>query len=561
MKDKLIFCMKKKANKKMFHMIGIMLLEVSLAYLVYKTGGTKHSYANFMFIPIIMAVFVYGTQGGLFISLISGLLMGPYMPEDVKLGIMQSPINWLNRMGIYLVICLTLSLMVHHNKKLTELVHKKAYEDPGTGLPNINKLAVDLNKISEEKTFESYTIVSFVFENMQQINRYVDFEIGGKSHNFLLNSAAESFKGYSLYSIYRDEFIVILPNIGLERTYEKVKIFMKRSKEIKYFDGVPVKFILKCGIVNFPYHGKDENDILKKLGRTMDQVKSSDSNIAIYDDYLANVNLENYNILLSFSEALKKGRLALNYQPIIDMGKNRVVGVEALLRWKDFQEKNVSIDKIIKIIEDAGFVNQLTKWVVRTVTRQLSEWHKSGFNISISVNLSGKDLDNRTLVNYTKKCIERYKVNPSFIEYELTERTIIDNDGKALEILNEFKTMGLKISIDDYGTGYNSLMNMLSLPIDCIKIDKYFIHNMVQSQGIKMVEDIINLIHNLGKEVCAEGVETIEQLQLLSEMHCDYVQGFYFSKPVPVEEVPSMIISINSKLDDFIGAAFENSVS
>lgn len=558
MRNILNFCMKKKVNLKLFHMIGILFLAVSLTYLVYITGGTKHSYTNLMYIPIIMSVFVYGVEGGILISLISGFLLGPYMPEDVKLGIMQNPINWLNRLGIYIVICLTLSLIVNHNKKLTELVQKKAYEDPGTGLPNVNKLTMDLNEILEKKIFESYTIAGFVFENMQQINRYVDFEIGGKSHNFLLNSAAESFKGYPLYSIYRDEFIVIFPNIDLERTYEMVEIFMRSSKEIKYFDGVPVNFILKCGIVNFPYHGKDDNDILKKLGRAMDQAKSSDSNIAIYNDYLANVNLENYNILISFSEALKKGRLTLNYQPKIDMRINRVVGVEALLRWKDFQERNVSIDKIIKIIEDAGFVNQLTKWVVRKVIRQISEWHKLGLNISVSLNLSGKDLNNRTLINYTKKYIERYGVNPSYIEFELTERTIIENDGKAVDILNDFKNMGLKISIDDYGTGSNSLMNMLSLPIDCIKIDKYFIHNMIHVQGIKLIEDIINLIHNLGKEVCAEGVETVEQLQLLREMGCDYVQGFYFSKPVSVEEVPSVIRRINNNMKDDIKNVFED---
>ena len=240
------------------------------------------------------------------------------------------------------------------------------------------------------------------------------------------------------------------------------------------------------------------------------------------------------------------------------MRRNKVIGVEELLRWKDFQDRNVSIDKIINIIEDAGFVNQLTKWVVMKVTKQLSEWHKLGFDFRVYVNLSGKDL-NDSIVNYTKKCIDRYSVNPSYIEYELTERTIIENDGKAVDILNEFKEMGLKISIDDYGTGYNSLMNMLSFPIDCIKIDKYFINNMIHNQGIKLVEDIINLIHNLGKEVCAEGVETIEQLQLLREMDCDYVQGFYFSKPVPVEEVPSTVRNINNKLGNDIENEFENS--
>ena len=208
MRDKLNFIKKNKVILKMIHMVGILFLTIAITYLVYKTGGAKYSYPNLMYIPIIMAVFVYRVEGGILISFFSGFLVGPYMPEDVKLGVMQNPINWLNRMGVYIFVCLILSLIVHHNEKLTELVQKKAYEDPGTGLPNINKLTVDLNEISEKKIFESYTIAGFVFENMEQINRYVDFEIGVKSHNFLLNMAAESFKGYPLYSIYRDEFIV-----------------------------------------------------------------------------------------------------------------------------------------------------------------------------------------------------------------------------------------------------------------------------------------------------------------------------------------------------------------
>lgn len=539
--------LKRNGRIKFIHMGLILTLVFIISYIIFLTGGTKHSYSNLMYIPIIMAIFVYGFKGGLVVSVLSGIFMGPYMPEDVKLGIMQSPLNWVYRTIIYIIVCSVISIVVNHNDKLNKIIQEKAYTNPDTGLPNINKLSVDLENIVSKKQFENYILIGFVFENMQQINRYVDFEIGKKAHIFLLNNAAENFKGHTIYSLYRDEFVVIMSNITLSVAHEKTKRFIKHFKEITYVEDIPINFALKCGIVNFHSESGGGNEILQKLGRTMDQVVNSETNIAIYDENLAKANLEHYNILIGFSEALKTGRLALHYHPKIDLKRNKVYGVEALVRWQDFQDKNVSIDKVIKIIEDAGFVNQLTKWVVRTAVRQLSEWQKMGLKISVSVNLSAKDLNSRSCVEYTQKCIKRYGIDPNYLEYELTERSIIENDGKAVSQLNELYRMGIRISIDDYGTGYNSLMNMISLPVDYIKIDKYFIKNMYNRQGRKLVEDMISLIHNLGKKVIAEGVETLEQLEVLQRMGCDCAQGYLYSTPVPSNQVINVISKINSE--------------
>ncbi|MHC1732900.1 MAG: EAL domain-containing protein [Bacteroidales bacterium] len=194
--------------------------------------------------------------------------------------------------------------------------------------------------------------------------------------------------------------------------------------------------------------------------------------------------------------------------------------------------------------EGEGFPPEFVKKSVK----QLGEWHKKGLKVNVSVNLSSRDLNNNSLLLYTKEYIDEYGVDPVYYEFELTERSLIENQGTSVAYLNELKNLGLKISIDDYGTGYNSLMNMVSLPVDCIKIDRYFINNVCREQGRKLVEDMISLIHHLGKKVLAEGVETIEQLKSLKEMDCDYVQGYYFSKAVPADEVSEVISSINDDL-------------
>jgi hypothetical protein len=223
MENKFYSFKQKSSNIKVIHFMFVLILAALEAYLVYKTGGTMHAYTNLMYIPIIMSVFVLGFKGGFFLSAFAGLILGPFMPEDVKLGVMQSPINWLTRIFIYLIVSYTLGLMVLHEKKLNKTIQDKAYENPVTGLPNINKLILDLKNIIEENTFEGFTMIGFVFENMQQINRYVDFDIGAKSFEFLLNRSAESFNGCQIYSIYRDEIIIILPGKSLRGTYEKSK--------------------------------------------------------------------------------------------------------------------------------------------------------------------------------------------------------------------------------------------------------------------------------------------------------------------------------------------------
>jgi EAL domain-containing protein (putative c-di-GMP-specific phosphodiesterase class I) len=182
-------------------------------------------------------------------------------------------------------------------------------------------------------------------------------------------------------------------------------------------------------------------------------------------------------------------------------------------------------------------ISHITKWVVEKSIIQINDWQKMGLNINLSVNLSSKDLSNGALLEYTKKYIEKYKIDPQYYEFELTERSIIENHGKSLIYLQELKKMGIRISIDDYGTGYNSILNMISLPVDYIKIDKFFIRNMDDLQGKKLVEDMISLIHNLGKKVLAEGVETEYEEKLLKELNCDYVQGYYYSRPMPAEQV------------------------
>jgi len=535
-------------SAKLIHLAVCLALVALTAYIVYITGGTKHAFTHLIYIPTIMIAFVYGMKGSIFISLISGLILGPFMPEDVKLGIMQAPANWIGRSGIQLFVAVIVSMMVNHNRKLNDIIRNKAYENYNTGLPNVNKFVIDTEKHLKERASESFTVLVFKYENMREVQRYIDFYIGKESMQYLLDTAKSYFHSNSIYSFNIDEFAVVLPEADLNLSYDSGNSFLAKFKNLHYVDNVPIHFSLKCGVINYPFHAESCRGILQNIGKLMGQLEISKKNIEIYNCYISEKNSKDYHTLLGFIKGLESDSLTLHYQPKIDLKSKKVFGVEALLRWKEPDSNHVKIDELVKVIENAGIISQLTRWVVKKTIEQLGEWHKAGLKVNVSANLSSRDLNDDALLLYTKEYIDKYSVNPIYYEFELTERSFTENEGTSVEYLNELKNLGLKISIDDYGTGYNSLMNMVKLPIDYIKIDRFFINNICHEEGGKLVEDMISLIHHLGKKVLAEGVETIEQLKVLNDMDCDYVQGYYYSKPVPAAKVAEVISSINYEL-------------
>lgn len=524
--------------------VMIILLIGLIDYIIFKSGGIKSSFGHLMYLPIILSTFIFNFWGNLTISILAGLSVGPFMPEVVELNMMQPTSNWIVRMCFYICINWIVYFLLYYLNKKNAVIQKNATINSDTGLPNMNQLEMDINQWINEKSFNSFTIIVFIFENMDQINRYISKSIGIKALKYLLKIASERFPGSPLYSFYLNEFAVVFPNDSIETVYQQGNEFIQKFNNNITIDDLPIDFILHGGIINFPMHGRESSVIIQKLGRALDQAKHTQQSIVIYNDRFAKQNLKKCNILVSFNKALKEDTLKLFYQPKIDIKRNEVICVEALLRWDDF-DHNISIPELITTIEEAGFINELTKKVTKEAIIQLKKWQDKGLNFNVAVNLSSKDLQDASIVEFVIDCLNEYQMDPSHFEYEITERSFIKNSDDAVNILNKLKDIGIKISIDDYGTGYNSLMNITKLPIDYIKIDKYFIDQIIEEKGKIIVKNIITLIHYLNKKVCAEGVETEEQLQILKKMGCDYIQGYYFSKPLSPDDLECFV---NDKL-------------
>lgn len=532
------FIMSNDLLKILFLIILTMLLSIA----VYLLNGSKMA-VYFMYIPIIIAAFTLKPWKSSLVALIAGLLVGPYMPFDVRNGIMQEQGTWILRTIMFMVGTYLVSFLVGYIRKHEK---NKANQDVVTGYPNYNKLKSDYEELCKKRDEENYSFIYFEFENLETINRFVDYNTGHKAYIKLLNMADMYFENGTVYVIGQSKFVLMIAHKDTEEVYAIARSFIHVTKQPIYIDSLPIAFIVKGAVDCDSPNGNSIEDIIARLGKSLELSCTTKQEITIYDDETSNERKAHYNALISIYRALKSDDFYMVYQPKISKGNDgneTVEGVEALLRWDNSAYGDIPISDVIKIAEDANFIKHITKWVIRNVMIQQKKWQSQGKKIMIAINISAVDLNNESVLKLVKECIETMQIDPTLIEFELTERSIIGNSEKAFSILNKMRDLGIKISLDDYGTGYNSLMNLVSdsFRFDYVKIDKKFIDEITKKNIRTLIEGIINSAHGLGIEIVAEGVETEEQLKVLKEINCDIIQGYYYSKPLLPSELEKFI--------------------
>lgn len=237
-------------------------------------------------------------------------------------------------------------------------------------------------------------------------------------------------------------------------------------------------------------------------------------------------------------KALGRGDLELHYQPKMDLCSGRIVGVEALVRWRHPEFGLISPMEFIPQAEESGLIRILSLWVLETALRQCRAWRRAGLELNVAVNLSARILDEPSLAQTIASMLARFSVDPGALELELTESAVMADPAGSAELLGRLEAMGVRLSIDDFGTGYSSLAYLRSLPVHEIKIDKEFVTNMASDdRDAKIVRSTIDLAHSLNKKVVAEGVEDQEVRDLLGVLKCDLAQGFFWSPPMPADQL------------------------
>lgn len=517
--------------------LAIIAIIILFRFIIYLTGGTT-AFVHIMYIPILSSVFILGIKAGIAASIIAGILLGPSMPFVVSQGIMQDTKSWVFRIFMFITIVLVVGILLEYIKRMHEREKEKAYIDVITGYPNTNKFAEDLNLLINEDKCSTLSIIVFEYKNMEMINQYVNHEVGKKSFINLLKHADKHFNHCNIYTISTNKFIIIIPETDCSRANHMANKFEEKTRKPMFVDTLPISLIVRGGIVNYPMHGNHINEITSKLEKVMTQSVKTQKIITIYDNIIEAERMKYYDTLVSLYFSLQNDMFYLVYQPKIKIDTNEIVGTEALLRIKNDEYSNISISQLIEMAEEVGFINEITKWVITNSILQIKKWKKSGIHTKVSVNLSSIDLNDESIIDFTVNCLDENHIDSSLIEFELTERSIIEDVERTLSVLKRMREKGIKISLDDYGSGHNSLSHLMksSNQFDYIKIDKIFIDNIDEKQNEVLVEGIINTAHTLGIEVIAEGVETEEQVEILKRIGCDIIQGYFYSKPLPPEE-------------------------
>ena len=454
-------------------------------------------------------------------------------------------------------------IRAHENeerKAQAEQIHYMAYHDPLTGLPN-RALFKDRLQHATDIARRVNSPLGIMFIDIDRF-KVINDSLGHEGGDAVLIEAAKRIRACLRASdtacrMGGDEFTVILEHLpspddaaqAARRLIEKFSVPMKiSSREIIVTPSI--------GIAIFPGATKDIHRLLTDADAAMHEAKETGRNRYVFYTQEMDARVqENFEFEMGLRTALQNKELIIYYQPRVNTSTGTVVGAEALLRWQHSSRGLIMPDSFIPLLEDTGLVIPVGDWVLHQATQQCRRWHDAGHDsLCVSVNLSMKQFRSGTLLASVRHALEESGLRPRYLELELTETVLVDDAEQALDLMHELKKIGVSLSIDDFGTGYSSLNYLRRFPIDLLKIDGSFIHDVTHNRGDAAITTTIAVMaKSLNLGILAEGVETREQARFLKTIGCHDMQGFLFGEPVPVERFGTQL----GDLDVFTLAGFE----
>ena len=427
-------------------------------------------------------------------------------------------------------------------------IRRLAYWDALTNLPNRAQFVVLL----DEALAEARQRDQCVFVLMMDLDRFkhVNDVMGHNFGDMLLRQVAERLKARvaeadpsaHLARLGSDEFAVLLPAASVEQAQLVGARILESLAAPLSMQEQTVDMGAGMGIAGFPAHGKDSEELLAMAEVAMDRAKVRNDGTVLYDAAMDTSSAKSLGLLTELRLAIERDEFRLHLQPKLRLDTGQVVGAEALVRWVHPERGNVFPDDFIPFAEQTGFIRVLTLWVLERSAQLCRELAHKGIHLKISVNLSTRDLLDQDLPGKFKAILVRHDLSPASFCLEITESAIMDDPVRAQHTLERLHAMGVELSIDDFGTGYSSLAYLKRLPVDELKIDKSFVLNMENDVGnAKIVRSTIDLGHNMGLRVVAEGIESEAVWRLLAALGCDQGQGYFMSRAIPGEQMAAWI--------------------
>lgn len=426
-------------------------------------------------------------------------------------------------------------------------LHRHQY-DYLTNLPNRSLLRERLNQILEkQKAFQTLIpIVSLSVDRINKINGTLGHSIGDSVLRIISQRLTNCNPNFNMVArLEAAEFAIIMPLIEeKEDTGNIAQTILDMISDPIVVDGYEVYVTASIGIAFYPGDGTKGDELLKNAYAAMYYAQQQGGNS--YQFYTSKSSIVSINQIIqetSLRNALKCSEFEVYYQPQVELKTGKIVGAEALVRWNHPERGLVYPDEFIALAEEMGLIIPLGEWVLQTACKQAKLWQESGFSaLRIAVNLSGRQFNQKNIAEKVRQILKETGLDPKYLELEVTESLVIQNESAATKAMIEWRTLQIKIAVDDFGTGYSSLSYPKRFPFDIIKIDRSFICNITNDpKNAAITKAIIQMAHSLNMKVIAEGVETQAELDFLYQYECDEIQGYFFSKALPNKEFEELL--------------------
>ncbi len=435
-----------------------------------------------------------------------------------------------------------LDLSYQKTLELDDKLFQLAYYDLLTGLPN---------KVLLEKTITQYIgdhpddgIVGFIYfdiDEFSNINEVKGHSVGDQLLIQIAKSLSQDIEAPNMLArIGGDEFVLALFSMNqLETFIPQVEHYIDTIRKIFILEKDEFFVTYSVGVALYPDNGKDYITLLRHADAAQSIAKSKGKDqIVIFDDEMVSIIRQQTELIAQLRKAIGNQEFSLHYQPIIDLKTDQSIGVEALIRWQHPTKGFIPPLEFISISEKNGYIKEISEWVFKEVAEQYETWNVEGKQFRIAINISAIMLMYDPFIPYMNEWINTYHLDSSRIVLEITESAIIEDIEKSIHVIHQLKKLGFIVALDDFGTGYSSLTYLQKLPIDIIKIDRGFISNIKpNTEEFYVLRYMIELAHHLNLLVVAEGIETIEQANMVKKYDVDLAQGYFFCRPMPQTRV------------------------
>ena len=427
---------------------------------------------------------------------------------------------------------------ITEEKQQVVTLRHQAMHDNLTGLPNrvmlLERLEKAIGKARQEVT--SVALMLMDLDRFKEVNDSFGHHFGDallKQVAFRLQNQARISE--TVARLGGDEFAIVIPDASDADSVAAIARRVLNSLEQPFVIEAQVLEVgASIGIALYPAHGTDARTLLRRADVAMYAAKQSQAGYAFHRDDYDRRTPDELSLVVDMRAALERDEFELYYQPKLHLKSGLVTRAEVLVRWNHPQRGLLAPAAFIPLAERTGLIKQLTDWIFDHALEQCRKWQDASAPVHLAINISAKSLQEQTVVQKIHSLLAKWNVEPRFVKIEITESSVMADPAHALAVTSLLQSLGIHLSMDDFGTGYSSLTHLRALPIDEIKIDKSFVFGLMTNEAdAVIVRTMIDLGHNLGKQVCAEGVENEETWGQLVELGCDLAQGYWISKPLP----------------------------